>query len=257
MTALDVRLEAAGRTGTAGWGPGSLDDFFRERIRSSRERTSIPGHREMGPAQPWFCPLAQMPYPGIQAEPMAVRCPPVFDESSLVERLASAEPAAIGEVYDAHHRAIHAFAWRLLGDAMAAEDLVHDVFVALPKAVRRFRGDASLRTFLIGIAVNHARHHVRSATRRRAALERLGRENPEPLRTPEQGARQAELARALTRAMDDLSVEHRVTFVLAEVEDRSSREVAEILGIPDATVRTRLHHAKKKLRAALEGGDLR
>jgi RNA polymerase sigma-70 factor, ECF subfamily len=102
------------------------------------------------------------------------------------------------------------------------------------------------------VAANHARHHVRSARRRRAASDRLRLEPQASTHTPEQDARRVELGRALTRAMDALSVDHRLAFVLCEIEERSSREVAEILGIPDATVRTRCHHAKKRLRAALE-----
>ncbi|HMR79108.1 MAG TPA: RNA polymerase sigma factor, partial [Polyangiaceae bacterium] len=97
-------------------------------------------------------------------------------EDSLVDRLARAEPSAVGRVYDEHHTAVRAFARRLLGNEAAAEDLVQDVFVALPRAVSNFRQTSSLRTFLIGIAVNHARHHLRSAARRRAATERMGRE---------------------------------------------------------------------------------
>ena len=80
----------------------------------------------------------------------------------FVLRLQRAEPSAVAEVYDAHHAAVRAFAKRLLGDAASAEDLVHEVFVSLPQAARKFRGDSALRTFLISIAVNHARHHVRA-----------------------------------------------------------------------------------------------
>src|SRR5512141_2518866 len=54
-----------------------------------------------------------------------------------------------------------------------AEDLVHDTFVALPRAIRGFRGEASLRSFLIGVAVNHAKRHIRTAVRRRRATEKL------------------------------------------------------------------------------------
>ena len=182
---------------------------------------------------------------------------PEATEPPLFERLAEAEPAAVGEVYDEHHRAVRAFAWRLLGDEMAAEDLVHDVFVALPKAVRNFRGACSLRTFLISVAANHARHRVRSARRRRAMTDRLSREPLTAGTTPEHEARRTELAAAVMRAMETLSDDHRLAFVLCEVEQRSSREVAQILGVPDATVRTRCHHAKKKLRAALEKEGLR
>ena len=171
---------------------------------------------------------------------------------SLVARLERGEPNAVGELYDQHHAAVRAFAKRLVGDATATEDLVHDVFVALPKAIGRYRGESSLRTFLIGIAVNHARHHVRAATRRRNALERLGREPEGMAGSPEHDARRHELATLLTRALDQLSLDQRVAFVLCEVEERTSREAAEIVGVPEATVRTRLFHAKKRLRALLE-----
>ncbi len=72
---------------------------------------------------------------------------------------------------------MRAFAKRLVGETAATEDLVHEVFVTLPKAIRGYRGDSSLRTFLISIAVNHARHHVRAAVRRRRAME-SSRSNP-------------------------------------------------------------------------------
>src|SRR6187402_3307067 len=112
----------------------------------------------------------------------------------FVLRLQRAEPSAVAEVYDTHHAAVRAFAKRLLGDAATAEDLVHEVFVSLPQAVRKFRGDSALRTFLISIAVNHARHHVRAAQRRRKAISsysELGHEQP---RDPEHEARRKELA---------------------------------------------------------------
>ncbi|HOU92538.1 MAG TPA: RNA polymerase sigma factor [Polyangiaceae bacterium] len=178
---------------------------------------------------------------------------PVEDqEEALVTRLQRADPAAIGEAYDAHHGAVRAFARRLVGDPAAAEDLVHEVFVTLPQAIRRYRGESTLRTFLVSIAVNHARHHLRGAMRRRAAMDRLSLEPPPPVGDPESVARQQELAAALTRALDALPLDQRVAFVLCEVEERTSREVAEIVGAPEATVRTRVFHARRKLRASLE-----
>jgi RNA polymerase sigma-70 factor (ECF subfamily) len=179
------------------------------------------------------------------------------EESELLERLARGDASAVGEAYDRHHESVRAFARRFLGDEAAAEDLVHDVFVTLPRAVQGFRGGSLLRTFLISIAVNHARHHLRAAARRRNAMARLAREPVHDGGTPEQEVRRAELARALTRCLDELSLEHRVAFVLCDVEERSSREVAVITGAPEGTVRTRLHHARKKLRALLEKEGIR
>jgi len=173
--------------------------------------------------------------------------------SDLVARLRAGDASALGEVYDLHHAHVRAFARRLVGDDASAEDIVQETFVAVPSAIRGFRGAASLRTFLVGVAVNHARHHVRSAARRRAATDRMGTEPPRAgPTTPEDDAEAAQLAKALARALDEISLEHRAAFVLCEVEERSSVEAAVVLGIPEATVRTRLLHAKKKLRAWFE-----
>ena len=82
-------------------------------------------------------------------------------EDDFVARLRAGDLAALGEAYDAHHVHVRAFAARLVGDAAAAEDLVQETFLTLPRAVARFRGESSLRTFLVAIAVRHAGHHVR------------------------------------------------------------------------------------------------
>jgi RNA polymerase sigma-70 factor (ECF subfamily) len=175
-------------------------------------------------------------------------------EQDLAHRLRAGDRDAVEEAYLAHHTAIRAFARRLVGDQATAEDLVHDTFLALPRAIRRFRGDGSLRAFLIGVAVNHARRHVRSAARRRRAAERLAARDqlsPATIDATEQLARKR-LADRLSTALDRLSIEQRIAFVLCEAEQRTSVEVAELLGIPEGTVRTRLYHARRKLRAEPE-----
>jgi RNA polymerase sigma-70 factor (ECF subfamily) len=178
-------------------------------------------------------------------------------EASRFEALRRGDTAAIGAVYDQHHAVVRSFARRLVGEDCAAEDLVHEVFISLPKAIHRFQGDCSLRTFLLSIVVNHARHHLRAAARRRAAMDRFAREPEARTSDPERHADRASLARALNRALDALPLDQRVAFVLCEVEERTSREASEITGVPEATVRTRLFHARKKLRATLESEGLR
>lgn len=175
---------------------------------------------------------------------------------ALVVRLQQRDPAAITRVYREHHVAVRRFAQRLVGDIEAAEDLVQDVFVALPSAIARFRGDCALRTFLVSIAVNHARHFVRAAARRRAAGERMAAEPTGSSRSPDEDLERQRLARALSCALDGLSLDHRVAFVLCVVEERTSSEASEILGIPEGTVRTRVFHAKQKLRQRLQRGGL-
>lgn len=179
-------------------------------------------------------------------------------ERALLERLASADREAIASTYAQHHAEVRAFARRMLGDDAFAEDVVHDVFVALPAAAERFRGDATLRTLLISIAANVCRRHIRSAVRRRRAFSRFAEREVMPSQaTPEEEARGRRLAAALRRGLESLSVDHRETFVLCALEERSSSEAAEILDVPEGTVRTRLFHARANLRAFLEAEGAR
>jgi RNA polymerase sigma-70 factor (ECF subfamily) len=174
------------------------------------------------------------------------------DETAIEVRLARGERDAVVEVYRDHHAEVRAFAQRLVGERAIAEDLVHEVFLALPESMRRYRGDCSLRSWLIAIAVRRAQHYVRAAQRRRTAEGRLALEPRAEATRPDSDLERAELARMLTAALDELPIDQRVAFVLCEVEERSSVEVAQMLGENDGTIRARVMHAKRKLRAALE-----
>jgi RNA polymerase sigma-70 factor, ECF subfamily len=188
--------------------------------------------------------------------PSAVPTPPAAQVDELVPRLVRGDRSAIDEAYRTHHTAVRNLARRLLGDSAAAEDIVHETFVSLPRAIRKFRGESSFRSFLLGVAVNHSLRHVRSVMRRRRAMERLA--DRDAVASPSSLDGHAELVRRqladrLTSALDQLSIDQREAFVLCEVEQRTSVEVAEILGIPEGTIRTRVFHARRKLRTVLEG----
>lgn len=177
------------------------------------------------------------------------------EDSELVTRLREGDRAAIEEAYVAHHAVIRGFARRLVGDDASAEDIVHDTFLALPRVIRKFRGEGSLRSFMIGVAINHSRRHIRSAVRRRAATERLAArdELAAPVADASEQLIRKQLADRLSAALDELPIDQRVVFVLCEVEQRTSVEVSAIVGAAEGTVRTRLFHAKRKLREKLEG----
>jgi RNA polymerase sigma-70 factor (ECF subfamily) len=175
-------------------------------------------------------------------------------QTALVERLQAGDAGALETVYRQHHQVVRAFARRLLGNDELAEDLVHDVFLSAPAAFRRFRGEAAVRTFLIGLAANKAKHYVRAAVRRRRIVDALaGEVQLRSEEVPDKDHERRELADALQRALDRLPVEERVAIVLCEVEERTSREVALIVDAPEATVRTRVFRAKRKLRQMLGG----
>jgi RNA polymerase sigma-70 factor (ECF subfamily) len=172
----------------------------------------------------------------------------------LVDRLSEGDEVALALLYRQHHEAVRAFARRLLGDATIAEDLVHDVFLAAPAAFRRYRHEAEIRTFLISIAANKAKHRLRAAMRARRMLERMADEPaPAAAGAPDDDWERRELCAELQRALDELPIEQRVVVVLCAVEDRTAAEVAEIVGAPESTVRTRLFHAKRKLREIMRG----
>jgi RNA polymerase sigma-70 factor (ECF subfamily) len=174
--------------------------------------------------------------------------------TSLPSRVADGDAQALALLYRQHHEGVRAFARRLLGNASLAEDLVHDVFLAAPAAFRGYRGDSKVRTFLLSIAVNKAKHQLRAATRLRRALERLGGERTAtPGDTPDEASERKELCEELQRALDTLPIEQRVVVVLCAVEERTAEEASEIVGAPVNTVRTRLFHAKRKLRELIGG----
>ncbi len=170
----------------------------------------------------------------------------------LAARIVAGDRDAFVAVYGAHFAEVKAFAARVLGSREAAEDVVHDVFLALPKALRSFRGESSLRTYLLSMAVRSARTRYRAALRRRKHEARAA--DTYFARTagrPDKDAEQHELARLLSVALDALPVDQRVAFVLCEIEERTSAEVAKILDENPSTIRARVFHARKKLRERL------
>ena len=182
---------------------------------------------------------------------LLLRSAAIADEGELLERAVVADSRAIGAIYDQYHGALCSFARRLLGDDQTAEDLVHDVFVLLPRLLGRFEPGRSLRSFLLGIAANLAQHHLRSTGRRSRMAARFARELAPAVATPEHEVERRRMAEALRRALDGLPFDQRVAFVLCEIEGHPTREAADILGVPDGTLRRRLFDARQKLRARL------
>jgi RNA polymerase sigma-70 factor (ECF subfamily) len=173
------------------------------------------------------------------------------DEPLLVAALGAGDLEALASAFDRWNQRVRVLARRLLSDPAAAEDVVQDVFTALPRAVRRFRGEADLETFLLGIAVKAVWRHRRAALRRRKAMERLRTTEPYVPIDPEQNTYRRELGARLAAALDELPLPQRVAFVLCEVEDLTAGQAAAIADAPEATIRTRLFHARRRLRDLL------
>jgi RNA polymerase sigma-70 factor, ECF subfamily len=176
---------------------------------------------------------------------------PAEDDAALAAAFRTDPLAALARAFDRWHERVRVLARRLLWDDAAAEDVVQEVFTALPRAARAFRGEVALEAFVLAIAVKRARHHQRAAVRRRRVLATLARPTPFGERDPERELYRRELADRLARALDRLPHDQRVAFVLCEIEGLTAGEAAAIAGAPEPTVRTRLFHARRKLRDLL------
>lgn len=138
----------------------------------------------------------------------------------------------------------------ILGDAFEAEDAVHDAAVAAWRAFPSLRDHAAFEGWFRRILVNECRDRLRARARRRVVD--LGREvvDGEHPRIPDPS--EAAAARdAVGRALDALDPEHRVVVVLRFHADLTVPVIAATLGIPEGTVKSRLHHALERLRAAM------
>jgi RNA polymerase sigma-70 factor (ECF subfamily) len=175
-----------------------------------------------------------------------------LSDAALVAACAAGDSAALAALFDRHGAAVHRFVARLAGvDDHAVDDLVQDVFLQAFCGARGFRGGSAVRTWLLGIAVNLARHHVRSDARSKSRgavfLTRAAAEPP----TPAARAERAEFVERLGRAVDELPHDLRAAFLLCDVEGVRGVDAARTLGVREGTLYRRLHEARLALRRAL------
>ena len=176
---------------------------------------------------------------------------PLSDEA-LLAACATGDAAALGALFDRFHAAVYRFAARLATtDELARDDLVQATFLEVSRAAHTFRGTSSVKTWILGVAANLARHAVRSEQRRRVHqaryLERLG---SVPMRADDQIDRRKLFAR-IAEALAALPRDQQVAFLLCDLEQLPGAEVARVLEIPEGTLWRRLHTARKSMRAAL------
>jgi RNA polymerase sigma-70 factor (ECF subfamily) len=175
-------------------------------------------------------------------------------ERALVDRARRGDVDAFERLYQLHAGRVHALCLRLAGEPVEARELVQDTFVHAWEALPRFRGDASLTTWLHRIAVN-ALLERRRRDRRRSARVSLAEDEDDVESAPLAGGfvAPADVATAidLERAIAALPPGVRRAFVLHEVEGYTHEEVAGMTGLATGTLRAQLHRARQLLIRAL------
>jgi|SRR5688500_9438251 len=178
--------------------------------------------------------------------------------SSVAERVVSSRPTtlSIDAVFRRHAGDVYRMVASLLGAGASdadIQDLTQEVFLQAHRSLERFRGESKLETWLYGIASRVVLTQLRSWRRHRRLVKAL--EDEPTIRRSSDLERttvdRAELLR-VWRCLMKISAEKRMVYVLFEVEGLSGKEISDILEINEATVRTRLFHARKELGRLLE-----
>lgn len=135
---------------------------------------------------------------------------------------------------------------RRLGVGHAAEDICQNAFLKAWKYRHQFKHNSSERTWLTRIALNEAKDFLRSSSRQKQEefVENQHASTSQPV--------SSDLSARYKRVLSRLSLEHREVLILSSIEEMSLIEISELLGVPEATVRSRLFHARKGFRLILE-----
>ncbi|CDX61408.1 RNA polymerase sigma factor [Mesorhizobium plurifarium] len=172
-------------------------------------------------------------------------------DRTLVDRVAKGDRAAVRLLFMRHHARIYRFVARQTGSEMMADDIANEVFLELWKQAPSFEGRSEVSTWLLGIA----RFKALSSLRKKKEDwidDDDAAQVPDGADTPEVVTMKEDKAAALRRFVDALPEEHRTVIDLAYYHGQSVTEIGEVLGIPVATVKTRMFYARKKLGEALK-----
>jgi RNA polymerase sigma-70 factor (ECF subfamily) len=172
----------------------------------------------------------------------------VSEGDDLVERCRAGEAEAFRELFRQHRNDVARLVHRMLGPSSDVEDVIQEVFLQVHRSVRDFRGQARFSTWLYRVTVNVVLMHRRAARSRPVfsdVPEGFSVTDARPL-PDDQVARRSRM-RAFERLLDRLSEKKRTVFILHELEGMAPADIANVVGAPVLTVRTRLFYARREL----------
>jgi RNA polymerase sigma-70 factor (ECF subfamily) len=177
-------------------------------------------------------------------------------DEMLIGQIAAGDKTAMRTLFARHHVKVFRFVLRIVRDAALAEDTVSETFLDAWRHAGRYEGRASVSTWLLGIA----RHRALDAAHQRPteSLDCEAAQNAvDPARDPEAELGRKDTGAVVRGALAALTREHAEIIDLVYYQEKSIREIVEILGLPENTVKTRMFYARKRLAAlvAAEGID--
>jgi len=174
-------------------------------------------------------------------------------DETLIEQIVAGSKPAMQALFARHRTYVYRWLLRFVSNETLAEDLLSEVFLDVWRQAGRFQRRSSVSTWLLAIA----RHKALSARRRRTDAEldeKIEATVADPANDPEAALQEKDRAEVLRRALIRLSSEHREVIDLVYYHEKSVDEVAHILDVPPATVKTRMFYARKKLAALVRRG---
>jgi len=186
-------------------------------------------------------------------------------ERELIEKLKRRDEAAFNAFVLQYQERVFRLVLRMIGDRAEAEDLAQEVFISIFKAIEGFRGESQLSTWVYRVAANHCRNRIKYLTRRRRQLTEgydesseehiSGAQSQGRPEAPDQLMEARQTERVLQDGLLSLEEEQRELVVLREVEHLSYEEIMAITGLPEGTVKSRLHRARATLREFIERNE--
>ena len=183
------------------------------------------------------------------------------DEARLIQRLVARDERAFNALVRAYERRVFALVLRMLGNNAEAEDLAQEVFVQVFKAIGSFRGESKLSTWIYRIAINLCKNRmkykgVRHEGKHDDIDEMSDRVGGGPaggaFPRPDQAMEGMQVERIVQQAILQLEPTFRECLVLRDVEDLSYEEIGAITGLPEGTVKSRIHRARAQLKELVE-----
>jgi RNA polymerase sigma-70 factor, ECF subfamily len=187
------------------------------------------------------------------------------DEARLIDRLVARDEAAFNSLVRTYEGRVFALLVRMVGSRAEAEDLAQEVFVQVFKAIGSFRGESKLSTWIYRIAVNLSKNRskylrIRHAGQHepienldeRARLADSSQGTVAPTERPDELAAGRQLERIVQGAILELEPTFRECLVLRDIEDLSYGEIEAITGLPEGTVKSRIHRARAQLKELVE-----